>query len=121
MKRPVRGTSYGSFHEGQSGGLVNLSAVDTRSRPAHSRPGRRGWGDGHISLAGRGGSTGFSQSPTFCCGGPFAYAILPPGAGQERLMRHDWAPLALITQLGLTMVGSILLGLVLGLWIVAHF
>lgn len=36
-------------------------------------------------------------------------------------MRHDWAPLALITQLGLTMVGSILLGLVLGLWIDAHF
>jgi len=36
-------------------------------------------------------------------------------------MRQDWAPLALITQLGLTMVGSILLGLVLGLWIDAHF
>lgn len=36
-------------------------------------------------------------------------------------MRQGWAPLALITQLGLTMVGSILLGLVLGLWIDAHF
>jgi ATP synthase protein I len=36
-------------------------------------------------------------------------------------MRHDWGPLALISQLGLTMVGSILLGLVLGLWIDAHF
>ncbi|HLH72532.1 MAG TPA: AtpZ/AtpI family protein [Chloroflexota bacterium] len=31
------------------------------------------------------------------------------------------APLALISQLGLTMVGSILLGLVIGLWLDAHF
>lgn len=38
-----------------------------------------------------------------------------PGRG------HDWGPLALISQLGLTMVGSILLGLVLGLWIDSHF
>lgn len=36
-------------------------------------------------------------------------------------MREGWGPVALITQLGLTMVGSILLGLVLGLWIDAHF
>ena len=36
-------------------------------------------------------------------------------------MRRDMAPLALISQLGLTMVGSILLGLVIGLWIDAHF
>lgn len=36
-------------------------------------------------------------------------------------MRRDMAPLALVTQLGLTMVGSILLGLVVGLWIDAHF
>ncbi len=36
-------------------------------------------------------------------------------------MRRDWGPIALISQLGLTMVGSILLGLVLGLWIDAHF
>lgn len=36
-------------------------------------------------------------------------------------MRRDLAPLALITQLGITMVGSILLGLVIGLWIDAHF
>ncbi|HVC34619.1 MAG TPA: AtpZ/AtpI family protein [Chloroflexota bacterium] len=36
-------------------------------------------------------------------------------------MGRDWGPLALITQLGLTMVGSILFGLLLGLWIDAHF
>jgi ATP synthase protein I len=37
-------------------------------------------------------------------------------------MRQGWAgPLALITQLGLTIVLSILLGLVLGLWVDAHF
>ncbi|HUX86597.1 MAG TPA: AtpZ/AtpI family protein [Chloroflexota bacterium] len=36
-------------------------------------------------------------------------------------MRRDLAPVALISQLGLTMVGSILLGLVIGLWIDAHF
>jgi ATP synthase protein I len=37
-------------------------------------------------------------------------------------MGQGWGgPLALITQLGLTMVGSIILGLVLGLWIDAHF
>lgn len=36
-------------------------------------------------------------------------------------MRQGWGPVALITQLGVTMVGSILLGLVLGLWIDAHF
>lgn len=36
-------------------------------------------------------------------------------------MRRDWGPLALVSQLGLTMVGSILLGLVVGLWIDAHF
>ncbi len=36
-------------------------------------------------------------------------------------MRQDWGPLALITQLGVTLVGSILLGLVLGLWIDGHF
>lgn len=36
-------------------------------------------------------------------------------------MRRGWGPVALITQLGVTMVGSILLGLVLGLWIDAHF
>ncbi len=36
-------------------------------------------------------------------------------------MRQGWAgPLALVSQLGLTMVGSILLGLVLGLWLDAH-
>lgn len=36
-------------------------------------------------------------------------------------MRQGWAgPLALITQLGLTIVLSILLGLVLGLWVDAH-
>lgn len=33
-------------------------------------------------------------------------------------MRQGWGgPLALITQLGLTMVGSIILGLALGLWL----
>jgi F0F1-type ATP synthase assembly protein I len=37
-------------------------------------------------------------------------------------MRQGWAgPLSLITQLGLTIVLSILLGLVLGLWVDAHF
>jgi len=36
-------------------------------------------------------------------------------------MRQDWGPLALITQLGLTMVGAIVLGLLLGLWLDAHF
>jgi ATP synthase protein I len=37
-------------------------------------------------------------------------------------MREGWAgPLALISQLGVTVVGSILLGLVLGLWVDAHF
>jgi F0F1-type ATP synthase assembly protein I len=36
-------------------------------------------------------------------------------------MRQDWGPLALITQLGITMVGAIVLGLVLGLWLDAHF
>lgn len=36
-------------------------------------------------------------------------------------MRRDWGPLALVTQLGLTMVGSIVFGLVLGLWIDSHF
>jgi ATP synthase protein I len=37
-------------------------------------------------------------------------------------MREGWAgPLALITQLGLTIVISIVLGLVLGLWVDAHF
>jgi ATP synthase protein I len=37
-------------------------------------------------------------------------------------MRNGWGgPLALITQLGLTMVGSILIGLLLGLWIDSHF
>jgi ATP synthase protein I len=36
-------------------------------------------------------------------------------------MRQDWGPLALITQLGITMVGSIVLGLLLGLWLDSHF
>jgi len=37
-------------------------------------------------------------------------------------MGQGWGgPLALITQLGLTMVGSIILGLVLGLWIDSRF
>jgi ATP synthase protein I len=36
-------------------------------------------------------------------------------------MQRDWGPLALVTQLGLTMVVSILLGLVLGLWVDSHF
>lgn len=36
-------------------------------------------------------------------------------------MRRDWGPLALVSQLGLMMVGSILLGLLLGLWIDSRF
>jgi ATP synthase protein I len=37
-------------------------------------------------------------------------------------MRPGWAgPLALITQLGLTIVVAIVLGLVLGLWVDSHF
>jgi len=36
-------------------------------------------------------------------------------------MRRDWGPLALISQLGVTIVASILLGLLVGLWIDAHF
>ncbi|HLG50026.1 MAG: AtpZ/AtpI family protein [Chloroflexi bacterium] len=35
-------------------------------------------------------------------------------------MRNGWGPVALISQLGFTLVASILLGLVLGLWIDAQ-
>ena len=36
-------------------------------------------------------------------------------------MRSNWAPLALVTQLGLTLVFSIVLGLLAGRWIDSHF
>lgn len=36
-------------------------------------------------------------------------------------MGQDWAPLALITQLGFTIVGSILIGVVLGLLVDRQF